>query len=269
VRRFCLSAIVSVALIGAPAAAQVISQPAETPPTAESAPSAESADHQIYQRRMPYDHTLRVREGEVRVQLGRLRSGDIFISIPVEHRRTFVTLEDAVQGRVFLGPHLSIPAGSRGFEVEDVEITRITQQYPYTYSATYIGPVRCFFVDPEEPLKARCVSPDGVTGGQHDLVSKRYSVSAPQPEMPMPRIEYRPIVFVEDLRLEYRLRAWSLTRALLGVYVNGEMVETIYDHWSSTGVAEFELPVGILRLEKGGTNPQRATATLRPYDPAR
>jgi len=223
--------------------------------------------HPIYWQRMPYSYVVRVREAEVRVQLGQVRANETFVSIPIEHRRTFVTTERAEQDRGFLESRLIIPAGSRGYEVQNGPISRMIQSYPNTYHSNYLGPVWCFFIDPDEPLRSRCVTHDAAVGSGHGLVSTVYGVVLPQPQIRVPPLEYQPLVFAEDMRLEYRLRPWTPRRAIIGVYVNGDLIETIQSNWSRGGAAEFELPVGILRLDQDGNNPSRATASLRPYSP--
>lgn len=248
------------------AAPNVPVPPPERAPDGLEPDVAETTGHQVYPQRMPYRHTLRVRPGEVRVEVGRLRANQPFVSIPVEHRRTFVTLETAEEGRVLLQmSRLVVPMGTRGYLAEGAPVLQITESYPYTYYASYYAPVYCFFIEPDQPHRTRCMAPNGLTAGNSGLVEAGYTVSLPQPGMNLPRVEFQPIVFAEDMRLEYELRPWTISRARIAILINGRVVQTIQEEWSRSGAADFELPVGILHLEKDGNHPGRATATLTPY----
>ena len=71
--------------------------------------------------RLPFNHTLTVRDGETRVHIGDVRAGDILLSIPVRHCQTGILLDDIEVPGIFRPTHVA-SAGARGYLVHDADI---------------------------------------------------------------------------------------------------------------------------------------------------
>lgn len=235
----------------------VAAQEAPVQPVAEVAPT-----YQTYSEAMPFQHIFEPRDGEIRMQLGRLRSGETFLSIPVAHRQTFVTSEDAT----FEG--FSVPAGTQGYAGEHAPVVTYLTSYPNEIVTEYRASVMCFVLDATDAENGtRCITPYGVVRGRYGLFGGIYFVDLPAPAPKPPAIEMRDFAFAEDLRVEYAMRPWTRSRARVAIKVNGESAGTWDEQWNSRGVATFRMAVGVLRVEQDGNNPQHVTVSLRPYEP--
>jgi hypothetical protein len=221
-------------------------------------------------RYVPMPRTLRLREGETRVTLGVARAGNTIISIPVQHRRTIILREEV------RGDNWVIPAGALGYESADVGIDIFIYNFRSSGSAWGRGTVRCFVTNsPGEAMRSRCIlgrSPMGEP--RHPLAAPYFGITVEYTNevtdltvADFPVVEDHPVEFQEDMRVEYALMPWTLSRARLSININGERAAMREQRWDRSGAAEFPTPVGYLRLEKGGNNPQRATASLRPLGP--
>lgn len=276
-RKACVAVVLNALLLTASAHAQ------DAPPAVatESAPAA-TVVYTPDPRRVPFRHTLRLRDDETRVQLGRVRVRDPIISIPVQHRRTFVLTQDA-----HLPTRLNstvIPAGTPGYEAAGVSVFVFARAegrgyYTVRYYDEHVGSVlcflprrtpRCFFgglqVDSWDRQLARTsysIQAPVAQGAVRDRASNRLAI--PTAEF---NVEDRPLTFAEDLRLDYVVLPWTRTRVRMVIRLNGDnTILGAWEEWAPDGSAEIDTPLGRLRLEQGGNNPQRVVASLTPYAP--
>ena len=209
--------ILAVALFGATAAAQDGPEPTAQPSATEASPTTYTPDPE----RLPYRHTLRLRDGETHVVTGRVSANDPIISIPVAHRRTAVLTEDMRDGALLAGNAIVVPAGAPGYQAG-------AAGSDYSLRGADIW---CFFPRfAEGNLRVSCFSETIANNDSENVVAmttppaNRFAApvyfTSPYPgTINAPRVEDRPVEFVPDMRLEFSLLRWTARFAFVQIRI--------------------------------------------------
>lgn len=251
-------------MFGATASAQNAPEPVAQPSATEAAPPTYTPDPE----RLPYRHTLRLRDGETRVVTGRVSSGDPIISIPVTHRRTAVLTEDMRDGALLAGNAIVVPAGAPGYQAG-------AAGSDYSLRGSDIW---CFFPRfAEGNLRVSCFSETIANNDSENVVAMTsppanrfaapFYLTSPYPgTINPPRVEDRPIEFVPDMRLEFSLLRWTARFAFVSIRINGDRVEERRLRKDDNNAVTYPTPIGRLRLRQvSRTNMTAAIASIEPF----
>jgi hypothetical protein len=256
--------IVCAALLGAPALAQDTPDPLPVAIQAPETPATYTPDPE----RLPYRHTLRLRDGETRVVTGQVAANDPIISIPVAHRRTAVLMEDMRDSALFANNAVVVPAGSPGYQAG-------AAGSDFSLRGSDIW---CFFPRfAEGNLRVSCFSETAANTNSEAVVTTTsppanpfaapvYYMTAYVGTINAPRVEDRPIEFVPDMRLEFSLMRWTRTYAWVAIRINGDRVEERRLRKDDNNSVSYPTPIGRLRLRQiSRTNMNAAIASLEPF----
>lgn len=263
-RRLSPMAMICAVLLGGPA----VAQEAEAPAAPALELRRQSPPYTLHLRHLSENHTLRFRDGEVRVREGAVHEGDVLVSVPVQHRRTFVLTEPLAGGPMF--GRVSLPAGAQGYQAINVPAVVTSGGGGFTNYRGEQGTMWCFFTnDPGERLRSRCIFSGYVAEcDDQPLVPVGCLVGVTLTPIPEPRVEDRPLSFVEDLRVEHVFRGLSRTRATLEIKLNGQRVMMQYGDWDAQGVADFYTVVGHVRVQRDGNRRAGALVSVVPFTEA-